>query len=440
MGFVQTSARGLSATLILAAAATAQQPTPSPPAERHAVAMVERPAASAPHGQAAKPGSRVGVRAQFPPGQTTIELPFRLISNKIIVPVRINGHGPFDFVLDTGASSALFDAPDVAANLDVEIVGQAMVAGAGNGRPKPIDLATNITFDVGGVALRGAQLAITPAGGPALMPGNDWQGVFGDQLFTSTVVEIDWQQQRIRLHDPKHFVAPDDVVAVPLRVAGGHVYVNATLAIEDEPAKAVELVVDTGANHALSLSPSAGDLPPRRIDGTTLGYGLSGPLRGSAGRVRSLRLGETTFRNVLTSFPDSQLSTVIHSAVDGNLGAEILRRFDTTFDYANHRMLLRATQAVDTPFAFSTSGIYVRPWLDDHGHAIVEDVLTDSPAARAGIAAGDRIVAVDGQTMSNLTLDALRTHLRGTPGERLALTLMRDGERHEHSLSLEQLL
>ncbi len=442
MGMVRVSARGLAATLLLTTTVFAQQqapsePAPGAPAERHAVAMVER---SASHGPTAGASNASAVRAAFPPGQQAVELPFRLVSNKIIVPVRVNSQGPFDFVLDTGATSALFDAPEAAESLDVEIVGRAMVAGAGNEGPKPIDLARNVTFDVGGMTLTGAQLAITPAGGPPLMPGSDWQGVFGDQLFTSTVVEIDWQQERLVLHDPQHYVAPSDVVAVPLRVAGGHVYVDATVVTEGEVAKTLELVVDTGANHALSLAPSAGKRPSRKIADTTLGYGLSGPLRGDVGRVRSLRLGETTLYDVLTNFPAHQLSTTIHSGVDGNLGAEVLRRFDTIFDYANERMLLRATPNAGSPFSFSTSGIYVRPWLDDRGHAVVGDVLADSPAARAGIAEGDRIVAVGGQPMASLTLDDLRTHLSGKPGATLALTLMRDGDQLERSLALEELL
>lgn len=69
------------------------------------------------------------------------------------------------------------------------------------------------------------------------------------------------------------------------------------------------------------------------------------------------------------------------------------------------------------------------------GGALVEDVDGDGPAARAGVSAGDVIVALDGEptpTMSALIV-ALRRHL---PGDVVRLRVHRDGELHAVRITL----
>jgi regulator of sigma E protease len=56
---------------------------------------------------------------------------------------------------------------------------------------------------------------------------------------------------------------------------------------------------------------------------------------------------------------------------------------------------------------------------------IVAGVIADGPAARAGIEAGDRILAVEGTPTS--TGAALVDYVKARPGERVVLTLRRDG-------------
>lgn len=66
--------------------------------------------------------------------------------------------------------------------------------------------------------------------------------------------------------------------------------------------------------------------------------------------------------------------------------------------------------------------------MGSHGGALVEEVVADGPAARAGIEPGDVVVAVDGAptvTMSAL-ISALRLHL---PGDVVVLELQRNGVR-----------
>ena len=59
----------------------------------------------------------------------------------------------------------------------------------------------------------------------------------------------------------------------------------------------------------------------------------------------------------------------------------------------------------------------------------VVDVIKDGPAAKAGIIAGDVIVAVDGKAWSALPLATLRQDLKAAPGTKVKIRLASGQER-----------
>ena len=62
--------------------------------------------------------------------------------------------------------------------------------------------------------------------------------------------------------------------------------------------------------------------------------------------------------------------------------------------------------------------------------------LDDTPAARAGIRAGDELVAIDGERLTGLSLADVLRRMRGPAGKRVLLTLMREGFSAPRELAL----
>jgi carboxyl-terminal processing protease len=62
-----------------------------------------------------------------------------------------------------------------------------------------------------------------------------------------------------------------------------------------------------------------------------------------------------------------------------------------------------------------------------NGTPVVDRVIGDSPADKAGIKAGDSIVAVDGKSTSGQTFDDLAAEIRGDPGTKVTLTVIHAG-------------
>jgi len=83
------------------------------------------------------------------------------------------------------------------------------------------------------------------------------------------------------------------------------------------------------------------------------------------------------------------------------------------------------------------SGVGIEVGLRD-GQLTVIAPIDDTPAARAGIQPGDRIVAIDGTPTDNLTLQEAVDLMRGDPGTEIELTLLRGNEQEPRELTLER--
>src|SRR3546814_5255560 len=60
----------------------------------------------------------------------------------------------------------------------------------------------------------------------------------------------------------------------------------------------------------------------------------------------------------------------------------------------------------------------------------------DTPADRAGIKAGDYITHIDGQLIFGMTLDEAVAQMRGRPGTKIEITVVREGQDKPLELTL----
>lgn len=77
-------------------------------------------------------------------------------------------------------------------------------------------------------------------------------------------------------------------------------------------------------------------------------------------------------------------------------------------------------------------GVTIAP--DDQGLINVVSPIDDTPAYRAGIRTGDKILTVDGVEYSGATIDAAAAAMRGPAGSKVVVGLFRNGERLELTL------
>jgi carboxyl-terminal processing protease len=80
----------------------------------------------------------------------------------------------------------------------------------------------------------------------------------------------------------------------------------------------------------------------------------------------------------------------------------------------------------DTESRFGGLGLHV---TERNGDLIVVSPMEDSPAFRAGLLPGDQIIKINGESAEKLDLPALTDKLRGAPGTKVTLTVLRPGTR-----------
>ncbi len=424
-GFVQRWARSAPALWVLVLSVLAP-----------GLFLPKHPAMASPHtvGSQAPVGSQTAVDAK------PATIPIKLVHNKILLPVRINGSEVFDFVLDTGSPVMLLAAPELAPSMKLQRGGRLTLNGAGDGQAPEAWRARGATIGIeslaGSVELTGQSvyvLAENPGFGAYL--GVPAYGIVGRALFDRYVVEIDFRRQQIVLYEPQRYSYPGSGEVVDLRLVGGHPHCDGVLVLPNGDRHTLDLVIDSGAGLALTVIENRGGglLMPAGAQSRRLGRGLNGEIRGWVTRAPQLELGGLKVTDVVTAFADRR--TGIAPGAEANLGAEVLRRFRVIFDYGSRRMILEPAENFDEPFDIDMSGLLLRAEGDALDQLIIEEVREGSPAAVVGIEAGDRLLALDGRRVS---LEQAMELLRLRDGYVMPLTLDRDGRRLEKQLTLKR--
>jgi carboxyl-terminal processing protease len=120
---------------------------------------------------------------------------------------------------------------------------------------------------------------------------------------------------------------------------------------------------------------------------------------------------------------------LIESALSGMIGN--LDPHSSYFDPKTY-----AEMQVKTEGQYGGVGLVIA--ADTGGGVKVVSPIDDTPAARAGIKSGDIILAIDGKGLQGSSLDQVQLLLRGKPGTKLTLTLMRSGGDKSFEVHLER--
>jgi membrane-associated protease RseP (regulator of RpoE activity) len=260
----------------------------------------------------------------------------------------------------------------------------------------------------------------------------------GYEIFKRFVVTIDYQGKRLTLTDPPAFHYQGKGTVVPFKFVGRDPQVDGQ--VDGVPGA---FLIDTGSRASLDLmgpfvaKHGMADKYPSKVEGVT-GWGVGGPARSRVIRISSLRLGGVEIKSPVAELSLQKKGAFSDEYLAGNVGGGVLKRFTLVFDYGHQKMIFEPNDSYGSADVFDRSGT----WINRDGKAFeVVDVIADGPAAKAGLKAGDRVVAVDGKAAAKMTLPELRTRFRTEPsGTRIRLTVESGGKSQELTLELADLV
>ena len=364
--------------------------------------------------------------AAAPAARAVARIPIELSGNEIFLQLRVNGSEPLWFGLDTGAGSTVVNTTAAEA-LGLEMEGGRQSRGAGG--LVSSSTVRGVRLDIGGARLEGLAVSAIALTSMENAMGHRMDGILGYEFFRRYVVELDYEGLLVSLYEPAGFEYAGRGESLPLSFALNHPYVRAKVSMPGREPVEGKFVLDTGSNLPLILID-----PFVRKNGLAesltktlkvTGRGVGGEVAMPVGRTGRLQLGSYSLENPVTSFP--QTGWFAHDGAAGNIGGAILRRFKVTFDYSRSRMFIEPNRRFSEPFEFDMSGLQFVTESPSFKTVTILRVLSDSPAAEAGLRQGDEIVSIGGRPVTEFKLAALREMLR-QPDRRYELQIRRGAQ------------
>jgi hypothetical protein len=168
------------------------------------------------------------------------------------------------------------------------------------------------------------------------------------------------------------------------------------------------------------------------------GWGVGGAARSLLTRAKVLKLCGVEIDYPVTELSLQKKGSFTSEYVAGNVGAGVLKRFNITFDYPNQKLIFERNANFADADVFDRSGM----WLNQSGGMFeVADVIPAGAAAGAGLKVGDKIQAIDGQSVAELKLPEVRHRFRSEPaGTKMKLKVQSGVQSHEVELVLKDLV
>lgn len=325
------------------------------------------------------------------------------------------------WALDTGAESIFLDA-----SLD----DGSQEDGAG-------------TVTIGSVTLTEQEVHAIDLSEARAYIGADVRGLAGQPLFQGRFTVLDYAASTVLFAETWPDGEPPGSSSHALlswELQGGLPVVEVDLGV-GEP---VRLIADTGSGVDLITESrfaaiDDGTLP--RLDGyrwvTTYGEDAAFVTRLPAIQVVDVTIAGTWAVVVPDEHHLSRLLELAHIDAEGFLGYPFFRTCTVGVD--TEAFVLWPVNSTDHLDPDEWRRVGMEPTWRDDGFT-VEMVYSPSDAADQGVRVGDRLVSIDGQDLSDWTLDQVKTALRGEPGTSRTLTVDRGGAATNIAVEVQDLL
>lgn len=374
--------------------------------------------------------------------QVIARLPFEQYHRLIFLSVRVNGSEPLSFIFDTGASLTMLDEARATA-MKLPLRDKQRIAGADGGEGAiDVAFAKGVTLDLGGVRFAPDQVGVTSLALGEKFLGHAVDGILGNDFIRRYVIEVDYVNQVLTLHDPKTYrAAATTGETLPLRMVDGYPSLAVQVKLPGRAPLQAVLGIDTG-DGGIGLGLNTHFVTRHNLLSATptipgFSGGLSGESRGVAGRGESLRLGGVTLSGPLIGFSQATHGGHARTDLDGFLSDGIMQRFRVVFDYSRKQIHLTPNENVGEAFEYDMSGLLLFAEGADLRTFRIHRVRPDSPAAGAGLRVGDVLLTVDGKPASQFTLFQLMQYFKQA-GHEIVLRVQRGTEQIEVRLTLKR--
>ena len=326
------------------------------------------------------------------PGRTKLDHPPVIlsalnVSNYLLVEAKWDKHGPYHFLIDTGASVTLV-SPELASRYgeknpfppDTPLV--RVKSAEGDTALLAPTMLSRLQLD--GARFDDVQALVYDCGPLSAHLGVKIDAILGFPLFRETLLTLDYPHSQVILQRRN----------TPAPAGGSTIAFNNDRKIPIIPVrlgdKVFAALIDSGSDRGLSINPIGLEpefaVPPR--EGHTLGTSTGDRTQRIGRLADTLSIGRYALTRPVADLTDELAA----------LGGGVLRNFTVTFDQEHSQVTFQRDNSAPIPpepsrsagLSFTKTPAYWR----------VASVVPQSPAATAGVQAGDLVTRINGEPVS----------------------------------------
>lgn len=420
---------------------------------------------------------------QFTTYHKKVHIPFQLINNLIIVPVKVNGV-ELNFLLDTGVEETILFSLEEKEEVKLFNIQKIKLRGLGDQTSTEALKSSNNTLTLSGLKSTNhvVFIVIDQEFNFSSSLGIPVNGILGSHFFKKNLIEIDYHKKRIVVYN-ENKINKEKLLSkyksFDITVESGKPYLQGESKI-DEATILTKCLIDTGNSDSVWLFENKSNninVPDKNFE-DFLGRGFNGEIHGRKAKIAKFSIGEFEFKQPICSFPDlisiKNVKMVKNRA--GSVGGEILNRFNVIFDYQKGKLYLKKGHDYNRPFTYNVTGINIHhiglQWVPeteifrtelnlssndvvyDQGRRTSEfkynfklkpvyeiySIRKNSLAEKAGLLQGDVIISINNKSAYSLSLQEMNTMLKSGLGKYILIKVNRNNQDLSFRFLLEELL
>lgn len=377
------------------------------------------------------------------PKTGSAEIPFEIEQGFITIELWLKGILPLKMIFDTGAENTILFDKEVSSIMGVKFERQIAITGSNLDSLLVANIARNVDMKIANCPKVRRDIIVLEHNNLLINEklGIDIHGILGGSFFSNLAVHVDYKKRVLRIQRSQDLHPDRRFKKFDINIDSHKPYLEAQIKLTDSSSVRVTLLIDTGAALPFLIHTNTDSnlvLPDKVMIGN-VGFGLSGVIKGYLGNVKELRFGDFHFENIISSFQELYIDSLVVESVmrNGIIGNSLLMRFDMIIDYSKEKLYLKPYKKYNKSFEYDKSGITlfaVGPKLNQY---YVVSVINDSPAHLAGIEPGDLIVKIGCRKTKNLKLEEIMDRLSGKEGKKIKMKIIRKDKEIKREFQLK---
>lgn len=366
--------------------------------------------------------TRLSAQEQFidKPAKYITRFPFKQLSGGVMLITAQFNNLPdsFNFILDTGSGGISLDSETcIQYNIPHIPSGRTINGIAGI---RDVDFSRNNSLSVPGLKVHGLDFYINDYEILTNVYGEKIDGIIGYSFFSRYILKLDFDSSFVDVYEPGFMIYPRGgallhpvFTALPIQ----------SVTIKDARTINENFYLDTGAGLCFLITRAfANDsafILKKRKPVIIQVQGMGGKKRMELTVIKEIKLGPYRFRRVPTHLLDDEFNAIAYPYVAGLIGDDILRRFNVIFNYPKKEVHLTPNTHFKESFDYAYTGMSIY-YID--GEIIIDDIITGSPAYKAGFKKDDVIIAVNNNFSNSITH---YKNLLQSAGEKVRVLILR---------------